>query len=225
MVIVIVAIDTSSAITSVAAVDERGSVVFELAHEDARRHAEVIGPMLAQLVTEVDRADVSAIACGVGPGPYTGLRVGIASAIAIGAAWRVPVHGLCSLDALALEALDERPGHPVEVASDARRKELYWARYDANGRRLAGPRVRPADDVEATVVRGSASAVWVARGVQALLQRGAASSAPAELPLDPHGSDTGATEAALMGATLLPARPLYLRRPDAMVPVALSERA
>lgn len=221
----IIAVDTSSSVTSVAAVDGQGDVLVDLEHEDARRHAEVIGPMLAELVASVDRADVTAIACGVGPGPYTGLRVGIASAIAVGAAWRVPVHGLCSLDALALAVLHERPGRPVEVASDARRKELYWARYDVEGHRLAGPRVRPADEVGPDVVRGAASAVWVARGVQALLRQGAASAVAAELPLDTHGADTGATEAALRGAALLPARPLYLRRPDAMVPVSLSERS
>ncbi len=225
MVIVIIAIDTSTSITSVAAIDVDGAVVLELSHEDPRRHAEVIGPMLAELVASVERADVTAIACGVGPGPYTGLRVGIASAIAMSAAWRVPVFGLCSLDALALAVLDQHPGEPVEVASDARRKELYWAQYDSAGHRRAGPRVRPADEVGADVVRGSASAVWVARGVQDLLRQGAASSGREELPLDAHGADTGATEAALLGATLLPARPLYLRRPDAMVPVALSDRS
>ena len=91
----IIGIDTSSALTSVAAIDDDGTVVLAEEHEDPRRHAEVIGPMLAGLLAALDRPAVTAIACGVGPGPYTGLRVGIASAIAVGAAWDMPVHGLC----------------------------------------------------------------------------------------------------------------------------------
>ena len=213
----IVGIDTSSALTSVAAVDDGGRTAFVAEHEDPRHHAEVIGPMLAGLVASVDRSAVTAVACGVGPGPYTGLRVGIASAIAIGAAWDVPVLGICSLDALAAQWIAEHPGSGVEVASDARRSELYWARYDADGQRLAGPRVVRAVDADDRVVRGSASATWIARRVQALMRMGA-TPARVDVPLDAHGSDTGATESALLGTTLLPPRPLYLRRPDAMVP-------
>jgi tRNA threonylcarbamoyl adenosine modification protein YeaZ len=215
--VVIIGIDTSSSLTSIAAIDEAGDVVLSAEHEDARRHAEVIGPMLADLVAAVDRSAVQAIACGVGPGPYTGLRVGIASAIAIGAAWDVPVHGLCSLDALAAQVLSEQPGSGAQVASDARRQELYWAEYDSSGERVAGPRVRPVADVDEGIVRGAASGVWVARRVLALMRAGA-SVAHVDVPLDVHGGDTGATEAALRGTFLLPPRPLYLRRPDAMVP-------
>jgi tRNA threonylcarbamoyl adenosine modification protein YeaZ len=218
--LVIIGIDTSSALTSVAVIDGDGRAVRAEEHEDPRRHAEVIGPMLAAVLGAVGRSAVTAVACGVGPGPYTGLRVGIASAIAVGAAWDVPVHGLCSLDALAAHALSVRPGSGVEVASDARRQEVYWARYDAEGERIAGPRVRSALDVGDDVVRGAASAVWVARRVQALMRSGA-TPAQVDIPLDPHGADTGATESALLGSTLLPARPLYLRRPDAMVPRSL----
>lgn len=213
----IIGIDTSSALTSVAAIDDDGTAVFAEEHEDPRRHAEVIGPMLAGLLAAVDHPAVTAIACGVGPGPYTGLRVGIASAIAVGAAWDVPVHGLCSLDALAAQVLAERPGTGVEVGSDARRNELYWARYDAVGTRIAGPRVCAVPEVDADVVRGAATAVWVARRVQELVRAGVSPS-HVDVPLDQHGSDTGATESALLGATLLLPRPLYLRRPDAMVP-------
>lgn len=216
----ILALDTSSALTSVAVIDDDGSVVAEHAHEDARRHAEVIGPILGAVIASIDRAAVTTIACGVGPGPYTGLRVGIASAIAIGAAWEVPVVGLCSLDALAAEALAASPGvvGVVEVASDARRSEMYWARYAADGTRIEGPRVRPA--VEVAAVRGMPSAVWVGRRVQQLLDRGVR-VANIDAPLDAHGHDTGATAEALAGAGLLLPRPLYLRQPDAMVPAGV----
>ena len=102
----ILAFDTSTALTSVAVIDA-GQVVSERVHLDARRHAEVLAPMLSDVLPGLDRYGVTAVACGVGPGPYTGLRVGIASALAMGAAWSIPVHGLCSLDALAASVLDE----------------------------------------------------------------------------------------------------------------------
>lgn len=213
----IIGIDTSTSLTSVALIDDDAQVVVELGHEDPRRHAEVIGTLLAEVIAAADRSAVTAIACGVGPGPYTGLRVGIAAAIALGAAWQRPVHGLCSLDALAAEVLSARPGTSVDVATDARRSEAYWASYDAGGARMAGPRVRPVAELDASVVRGQPTAAWVARCVQGLLVRGVAPLA-SEPPLDVHGQDTGATADALRGVALLLPRPLYLRRPDAMVP-------
>lgn len=220
----ILGIDTSSALTSVAVIDAAGDILVSREHEDPRRHAEVIGPMLADVVATIDPHALEAVACGVGPGPYTGLRVGIAVAVAMGVSWDVPVHGLCSLDAIARQEVASTAPRPIEVASDARRQEVYWARYDADGLRVAGPRVRPAMDVPASVPRGMAHAVWVARRVQELLRAGAEPSA-VHPDLDAHGADTGATESALAGAELLPPRPLYLRRPDAMVPVGLQERA
>lgn len=213
----IIGIDTSTSLTSVALVDDDGQVIAEGRHDDPRRHAEIIGTLLAEVLAVTERSKVSAIACGVGPGPYTGLRVGIAAAIALGAAWQRPVHGLCSLDALAAEVQSRRSEAPLDVATDARRSEVYWASYDASGSRVAGPRVRPAAELDSTVVRGKPSAGWVARRVQSLLDSDAVPLA-GELPLDVHGEDTGATADALGGAALLLPRPLYLRRPDAMVP-------
>lgn len=207
----ILALDTSSALTSVAAV--AAGVVVERAHEDARRHAEVIAPLLAEVVFEIDVTEVQLVACGVGPGPYTGLRVGIASAIALGIAWDVPVVGICSLDALAAEAQASVPGHAVTVASDARRSEAYWARYSDSGARIEGPRVSPRAEV--AVELGQPRAVWVARVAER--HRGASITGEmGDLPLDVHGQDSGATAATLAGAVLLPPRPIYLRRPDAV---------
>ena len=209
----ILGVDTSSALTSLAVVDADGSVVITREHLDPRKHAEVIGPLLQEVVRGAPRPRL--IACGVGPGPYTGLRVGIATAQALGAAWDVPVVGLCSLDAVAAATLAERPGSAVTVSVDARRSEVYWASYDAEGHRVAGPRVRPSSEVDADAVIATPHAVWVARRVQALLAEGM-QPADVELPLDAHGDDTGATAAALSGFDLLMPRPLYLRRPDAV---------
>lgn len=207
----ILGIDTSSALTSVAVVDDAGAIVISREHEDPRRHAEVIGPLLAEVIAEVPAIEV--VACGVGPGPYTGLRVGIASALALGAVWGVPVHGLCSLDAVAAELRAEQAGAPLSVATDARRSEVYWATYDAAGHRVEGPRVGRAEAVEARV--SVPHAIWVARRVRELVAAGV-EPVDIDVPLDAHGTDTGATASALAGRDLLPPRPLYLRRPDAV---------
>ena len=239
----ILALDTSSARTSVALIDGQ-RVVAEASHLDARRHAEVLAPLLADVIAGIDPASIDAIACGVGPGPYTGLRVGIATGLAVGLAWQVPVHGICSLDAVAAAARDLGSADGLCVALDARRKEVYWARYSADGVRLEGPRVAaPASldpDLRAGVWAGHGAALhaeafgtvlaaarddesgagypqaaWIGRRAADLLAAGATESlAPA--PLDAHGEDSGATAHALDGATLLPPRPLYLRRPDAV---------
>jgi tRNA threonylcarbamoyladenosine biosynthesis protein TsaB len=175
----------------------------------------VFAPLLAEVLAEVDPTRIRAVACGVGPGPYTGLRVGIATALALGAAWDIPVHGLCSLDAVAAAAQSARPGQPVAVAVDARRSEVYWAAYAADGLRVAGPRVGPAVEFGADAVVALPEAAWVARCVESLLAAGATSN-ELDVPLDTHGEDSGATADALAGARLLPPRPLYLRRPDAV---------
>lgn len=220
----ILAVDTSTSRTTIALIDTDGRVIVEREHDDARGHAEAIGPMLAEVVHLLDGRGVRALACGVGPGPYTGLRVGIAAALALGAAWEVPVHGLCSLDAVAAEALasfggtgvaDGMPGQSITVAVDARRSEAYWARYDASGVRVDGPRVGPLTSLPADAIRSRPRAAWVGRCVQSLVAEGAVART-GTLPLDVHGQDTGATATALAGAALLPPRPLYLRRPDAI---------
>jgi tRNA threonylcarbamoyl adenosine modification protein YeaZ len=240
----ILAFDTSSALTSVAVVDgER--VVAEASHLDARRHAEVLAPLLADVIAGIDPGSIEAIVCGVGPGPYTGLRVGIATALAVGVAWDLPVHGICSLDAVAAAARDRTTvAGDLFAALDARRKEVYWARYSVNGERIEGPRVAAPAAIDAdrragawagngaalhselfgTVLAAALDegsgvayphAAWIARRASALVASGVAVTG-GEVLLDAHGDDSGATAHALDGATLLPPRPLYLRRPDAV---------
>lgn len=230
----ILAFDTSSALTSVALV-ESGAVIATAEHLDARRHAEVTAPLLAQVLGEVPdaRMRVRRIACGVGPGPYTGLRVGISTAIAVGLAWEVPVVGLCSLDAVAEQALAGTaevggPSGRFAVSIDARRSEAYWAEYDADGARISGPLVTKLVELDVLMARepglnmvGPADtyphAMWVARRVERLLTAGVELS-DVYVELDAHGADGSATARALAGAALLPPSPLYLRRPDAMEP-------
>jgi len=141
--VLVVGFDTATPAVSVALHDgER--VVSEAFAVDSRRHGELLTPMIATVMADAgaSRADLTAVAVGVGPGPYTGLRVGVVTARVLGAVLGIPVHGVCSLDVIAAAtSLTTAPGREFLVATDARRKEVYWARYDAVGRRLEGPAV------------------------------------------------------------------------------------
>jgi len=230
----ILGIDTSSALTSVAIIE--GEVTVASAeHDDPRQHGEVLASLVEHTMTQAGHPEISEIACGVGPGPYTGLRVGIATATALGLAWQVPVYGVCSLDALA-SRLASGSTESFVVASDARRREAYWAVYDAQGHRLTGPFVGAVADIahetrrrpwmgegaqlasESVAWTGDASrptAVDVARLVRCLLLANEALG-PQVQALSTHGTDDGSTADQLAGSRLLPPVPLYVRRPDAM---------
>ena len=140
----ILGIDTSSELSSVALVD--GDTVSAREVVDGRRHAEVLAVLLREVLDDGLRPGL--IACGVGPGPYTGLRVGVTTAQVLGLAWSVPVVGICSLDAIAAQV---SCAGDFLVTADARRKEAYWARYDRNRRRIDGPRVSRIDELEAEI--------------------------------------------------------------------------
>ncbi|RDI01220.1 tRNA threonylcarbamoyl adenosine modification protein YeaZ [Curtobacterium sp. AG1037] len=145
----LLAIDTSAG-TSVAVVDPAtGRAVAERSTDDSRRHAEVVGPFLAEVLAEagITGADVTGVVAGTGPGPFTGLRVGIAAARTFAAARGVPVLPLVSHDAV---ATDQAADGPFVVLTDARRREVYWSAYDQTGTRVAGPGLaKPADLDEA----------------------------------------------------------------------------
>ena len=147
----IFAVDTSSELTSLALV-ESGLVIGQAEHRNARGHVEAIGALFKQIphidVTESDFVRPDLIVCGVGPGPFTGLRVGIAFAQGLSIAWGVPISGICSLDAAARAARNAQPelGKCV-VALDARRNEYYWAKFSDDGNRLNEPQVSLKEDV------------------------------------------------------------------------------
>ena len=131
------AIDTSTSRTSVAIIED-GQVVFSGFQDGATAH----GPSLPALVQEaLAISDVDDVVVGMGPGPFTGLRVGIAFAQSFALAREIPVRGVCSLDAIAAQIDDK----DFIITVDARRKEVYWARY-TNGARVGDPAVNfPAD--------------------------------------------------------------------------------
>ncbi|WP_405489373.1 tRNA (adenosine(37)-N6)-threonylcarbamoyltransferase complex dimerization subunit type 1 TsaB [Nocardia sp. NBC_00511] len=202
---------------------------------DARAHNEVLTPQILACLAESGRtrADIDAVVAGIGPGPFTGLRVGMATAAAFGDALGVPVYGVCSLDAIAAdtESYLREPSDPVEllVVTDARRREVYWTRYRAVPRatvaeaeviaqvpggddqvlvRVEGPEVSKPADLDpgsATVIAGSASHVDYF-DLPVL---------PVETP-SPAGLVRRAAADLLAGVAPEPLVPLYLRRPDAV---------
>ena len=136
----LLAIDTSAG-TSVAVVDRDAGVLSEVAEADTRRHAEVIGTLISAALREagVTAHDLSGVAVGMGPGPFTGLRVGIAAARAFAWGAGKPVVPVVSHDGVAF-----RTTEPMLVVTDARRREVYWSAYsgtDEDGLpvRVAGP--------------------------------------------------------------------------------------
>ncbi|WP_152201118.1 tRNA (adenosine(37)-N6)-threonylcarbamoyltransferase complex dimerization subunit type 1 TsaB [Georgenia thermotolerans] len=220
----ILCIDTSSG-SAVALVDVPATgptTVLRAAHSpDPRRHAETLGPLVQDVMTAGPHAD--AIAVGTGPAPFTGLRVGLVTAAALGRARHVPVHGVSSLDVLARQALDARPDAEVLVATDARRREVYWARYRALG----------ADDVERLAGPEVARAATAAEAADGALVAGAGAALyPADLPATAGLPDVldPAVLARLVRARLargergeqveLGTEPRYLRRPDVHVAAA-----
>jgi tRNA threonylcarbamoyl adenosine modification protein YeaZ len=204
--VLVLAVDTATpAVTAgVVAVDgTRLEVLGEQVTVDARAHGELLTPHVLAALEAAGRrmADLDAIVCGAGPGPFTGLRAGMATAAALGDALGVPVHPVCSLDAIAATETG-----PLLVTTDARRKELYWATYDEHGTRTAGPAVaRPADVPPAATRAGT--------------------TIYADVLTMPHTGREYPTPAGLVRAADLtrpprPLTPLYLRRPDATEPGA-----
>ncbi len=130
----------------------------------SRRHIETLQPLVDELLAAHGLAitDLARIAVGIGPGPFTGLRIGIVTARTLGLVGHVPVRGFSTLDAIALGwfAGDQRPDGEVVVLTDARRKEVYWARYSADGQRIDGPAVSAPRSVPGLPAGGPGAQVY-----------------------------------------------------------------
>ncbi|MFI8435064.1 tRNA (adenosine(37)-N6)-threonylcarbamoyltransferase complex dimerization subunit type 1 TsaB [Streptomyces sp. NPDC079020] len=209
----LLAVDTATPAVTVALHDGR-SVIAESGQVDARRHGELLLPAVDRVLAEAGaKLDaVTGLVVGVGPGPYTGLRVGLVTAATFGSALSVPVHGLCTLDGLAYAAGLAGLEGPFAVATDARRKEVYWARYEDSRTRIGEPAVdRPAD------IAGQLAGLPVV-GAGAVLYPEAFGDARGPEHVSAGALASLAAERLAAGAELLPPQPLYLRRPDAQVP-------
>jgi tRNA threonylcarbamoyladenosine biosynthesis protein TsaB len=204
---VLLALDTSTRFVSVALHDD-DAVVAAASSSEPMQHGEQLAPLVDQVLADVGaiRQDVTAVAVGVGPGPFTGLRVGVVTARVLGLALGVPVYGVCSLDVLAARAVDEGVAEPFLATLDARRKELFWASYDESGRRIGEPQAdRPTGLPADLLVVGDGPVRYPAAFGRT---RG---------PETPDAA-TLARVVADERAELVDPEPIYVRRPDAAVP-------
>jgi tRNA threonylcarbamoyl adenosine modification protein YeaZ len=193
-------IDTSTGVT--AAIARPGQVLSSRALTATNVHAEQLMPLVSDVVSESGHrlADLAGIVVGVGPGPFTGLRVGIVTAQTLSYVLDIGLRGVCSLDVVALTFAATHPDRGFTVVSDARRKELYWATYGPTGKRLDGPHVTLPGDVPTGLVVGPAADLYELAGERVVV------------PLDP-----GAIAVAPQRLADIGTEPLYLRRPDAQV--------
>lgn len=205
----ILAVDTATSAVQAALVELDGDELFLNAFRrriDSRGHVERLAPFIDECLSDAgrSRSDVAAVVAGVGPGPFTGLRVGMVTAAAFADGLGIPVYGVCSLDGIGGNARGR-----ALVATDARRKEIYWAVY-RSGERQGEPQVgKPSElpelDVDYAIGEG-------------------ASKYAEELPMpadaepvypDPVKLVELAGPRLLAGAPTEQLTPLYLRRPDA----------
>ncbi|GAA1563317.1 tRNA (adenosine(37)-N6)-threonylcarbamoyltransferase complex dimerization subunit type 1 TsaB [Kribbella hippodromi] len=208
----LLAFDTSSAAVTVALATPTGEIVASSTTVDALRHGELLAPAIAAALETagVTARDLTGIAVGVGPGPFTGLRVGLVTARTMGEVLGIEVSGVCSLDVLARQSSLTLP---VAVATDARRKEIYWALYDgpaADGsrRRLEGPAV----DKPAEVAHVLSGLPLIGRG--AILYAEALGAADVLGVAEYPSAEVLATGVATRTLEGVAPEPLYLRRPD-----------
>lgn len=227
----LLALDTATATVGVA-VHHDGELVARVTRRDDRRHGELLAPALSQVLAEAGAGfgDLTDVVCGVGPGPFTGLRVGVVTGRVLALTRGLTAHGVCSLDAIAERGVRAGAvGTDFLVATDARRTEVYWARYavgEHGARRTRGPEVARATDLAADLRelpclgRGPELYPDALAGVEGLLEGSGLRD------VDPGALATLAARALAGGdpdGVLLPPDPLYLRRPDAAVPGPLKQ--
>jgi tRNA threonylcarbamoyl adenosine modification protein YeaZ len=214
--VLLLAFDTATPAVTVA-LHDGAAPLAESTTVDARRTGEVLAPGIEAVLGAAGRklSEVTGIAVGVGPGPFTGLRVGLVTARALGDALGIPVHGVCTLDVLAYQAVQAEPDlrTPFAVASDARRKEVYWAEYTDGLTRAGEPDVaHPAlirDRLAGLAVAGEGPHLYPDVFPDGIEPRYPSAAALAQLVAHKLATDPD---------SLLIPEPLYLRRPDAVEP-------
>lgn len=200
---VVLAVDTATVVCAALARD--GVLLASGRIDDTRAHVEGLVPLINDLCTKagIAMSEITDVAVGVGPGPFTGLRVGVVTALTVADLAGTTARGVCTLDIAARQHVLGRPEGEADgefvAAVDARRKELYWGRYSADGTRLDGPFVGPAGDLPDLPVVGPGA--------------GLANGAPH------RGEPLDVAVLAQLPGTFTDAglEPLYLRKPDAEV--------
>ncbi|SCL68611.1 tRNA (adenosine(37)-N6)-threonylcarbamoyltransferase complex dimerization subunit type 1 TsaB [Micromonospora chersina] len=213
----VLVVDSSTPAVTAALVEVSAAGVAARAQRctvDARAHGELLAPQVDAVLADVGArpADLAAIVAGLGPGPFTGLRVGLVTAATMGQVLGIPTYGVCSLDGIGHPVA---AGEPVLAASDARRREVYWAVYDGAGQRIAGPNV---DTPAVAAERARDLAVTAAVGDGAHRYADVLALPVREEPRYPDALALArlAAERIRAGAPGEPLTPLYLRRPDAV---------
>lgn len=211
----VLAIDTATTALVTGAVDTESGQITQRVLADTRAHNERLMPTILEVMSEagLELGTLDAIVAGMGPGPFTGLRVGMATAQALADALSIPLHGVCTHDAIAHAALAATDAAEEKdaalVATDARRKEIYWATYRA-GQRLAGPDVSKPGELSVQDI------------AQVIIPEKLAEGLPDELAALPRSEAAptaeGLVAVARLGAEPVPFVPMYLRRPDAVPP-------
>lgn len=205
----LLAFDTATPLVTVA-LHDGADVVAEQVSERPMKHGESLAPLIDVVVSRAGlvRQDLTAIAVGAGPGPFTGLRVGLVTARTLAMALEIPVYAVCTLDVLAVEAFDTGAvTGDFLVATDARRKEVYVATY-REGVRVDGPAVlKPADAASDLPVVGEGALLYPDAFPHAVGPARPSAGWLARVVTDER-------------AELLDPEPLYLRRPDAVAPAA-----
>lgn len=206
------AFDTATPVVTVALHDGTRVLAGETAH-GAQRHGELLAAMIERVLAAggLGRGDLEAIAVGTGPGPYTGLRAGVVTARVLASALCIPAVGVCTLDVIARAAAPAAAGREFVVATDARRKEVYWARYGPTGQRVGGPAAGPPAGMP------WAASCPVAGEGPALYPELFARPIPPRYPDAALLAEIAARRLAEPEPVGTP-EPLYLRRPDAREP-------
>ena len=218
MTVLVIDTATDVVVTGVGTVDGDGfvRVAAERAVADHRRHAEILTTLMSEALDEagVRREALDAVVVGCGPGPFTGLRVGMATGAGFGDALGLPVYGICSLDAIAADAAQHvASAASMVVVTDARRREVYWARY-SDGARISGPDVAAPSVVAHSL---AAEPVDAAAGSPSHLELSGWQGEPSLVSTPTaRGLLLAGARDVVSGTEPGPLAPLYLRRPDAV---------
>jgi tRNA threonylcarbamoyl adenosine modification protein YeaZ len=203
----LLAFDTSSPAITVA-VHDGDRVVGETQEQGATSHGELLAPSIRAALAQAGAqpGDLTDVAVGVGPGPFTGLRVGVVTALTLASTLDLRTHGVCSLDIVASHVVSR--DEPFLVATDARRKEVYWGLYEPTGERIEGPGVARPDDL----ARLHPDRPAYGRGASLYADHLAFQTGPE----DPSA---GALADGVVAGRFVevPLTPIYLRRPDVTV--------